>query len=206
MTDEGDDIEAMGRERSPRSPFISLSKAIDRAGKFLVDHDRHAVRVENAAATWGYASKSSGGRQTVATLLMYGLLHDTGSGKDRKVQLTNDAWRYFVDERQGERAQLLAKFALTPKIMAELWSAWGSKPPSDAECRSQLRIDLGFTRRQPMICWLSTATTSPTQGFRRIPRVRLTNSLSFGAILQLAFRKLQRRRCPHRRRGRTSAS
>lgn len=133
------------RERSPRSPFVTLRKALERAKEFFDEHDRHAVRVESATSSWGYAAKSSGGRQTVATLLMYGVLQDSGSGPDRKVQITDAAWRYLVDEREDQRVALVKQLALTPKIMKELWGAWGAKPPGDAECRSQLRIERGFT-------------------------------------------------------------
>lgn len=141
MTDS--DIEI--RERSPRSPFITLRKALERAREFYDANNRHAVRVDSATAAWGYASKSSGGRQTLATLIMYGLLQDSGSGADRKVQVTDSAWRYLVDEREEHRLAYLREFALAPKIMIELWKAWRDLPPSDAECRSQLRIERGFT-------------------------------------------------------------
>ena len=141
MTDT--DLEV--RERSPRSPFVTLRKALERAKELFDEHDRHAVRVESATSAWGYGAKSSGGRQTVATLLMYGILQDSGSGADRKVQLTDAAFRYLVDEREEQRASVVKQLALTPKIMSELWGAWGAKPPGDAECRSQLRIERGFT-------------------------------------------------------------
>jgi hypothetical protein len=133
------------RERSPRSPFVTLRRALDRAKELFDEHDRHAVRVESATSAWGYGAKSSGGRQTLATLIMYGILQDSGSGTDRKVQLTDAAFRYLVDEREEQRAAVIKQLALAPKIMNELWGAWGAKPPGDAECRSQLRIERGFT-------------------------------------------------------------
>ena len=133
------------RERSPRAPSLTLRKALERAGQFHAEHDRRLVRVESAIDAWGYATKSSGGRQALATLLMYGILQDTGSGNDRKVQLTDVAWRYFVDERPEQREAAIKQMAVAPPILGELWKAWGAKPPGDAECRSQLRIERGFT-------------------------------------------------------------
>jgi hypothetical protein len=133
------------RQRSPRSPFITLRKAIERADEFFRDHDRHAVRVDTATACWGYGAKSSGGRQTIATMILYELMQVSGSGQDRKVQLTENAWRYLVDERPEHRDPLLAKFALAPKVLSELWRVWGTKPPRDAECLRQLRSQRGFT-------------------------------------------------------------
>ena len=133
------------RERSPRAPIITLRKAVERAREFYELNKRHPVRVESAFASWNYKPKSSGARQTLATLIMYGILQDSGSGSDRKVQLTETAWRYVVDERPEPKAQALKAMALGPKIMAELWEAWGAEPPSDAECLAQLHIDRGFT-------------------------------------------------------------
>ena len=133
------------RERSPRYPSLTLSKALDRAAELNNEHGRHAVRVESAVEAWRYAPKSSGGRQTLATLLMYGILQDSGSGDDRKVQLTDLAWRYLTDERPEQRDAIVKQLAVTPKIMQELWGRWGHSPPGDSECRSQLKIEHHFT-------------------------------------------------------------
>lgn len=133
------------RERSPRAPIITLRKAVERAQEFYDVNKRHSVRVESAFAAWNYKPKSSGARQTLATLIMYGILQDTGSGADRKVQLTETAWRYLVDERPEPKTAALKAMAQAPKIMAELLDAWGSEPPSEAECLAQLHIDRGFT-------------------------------------------------------------
>lgn len=139
------DDETQTQSRSPRSPSVSLEKALERARELLKEHDRHWVRPQSAGAAWGYSEKSSGWRTTLASLLMYGILQDTGSGNDRKVKLTEDAWRYLVDERPEQRASIVKKLALSPKLMREIWGHWGSKPPGDAECRSQLRIERNFT-------------------------------------------------------------
>ncbi|HEY2709768.1 MAG TPA: hypothetical protein VGI95_17090 [Caulobacteraceae bacterium] len=139
------DPSSSARERSPRSPSLTLRKALDRAAQFFEANKRHAVRVESAVDAWGYGSKSSGGRQAIATLLMYGILQDSGSGADRKVQITDLAFRWLADERVDHQHDALKQIALKPKILAELWESWGAQPPSDAECRSQLRIERGFT-------------------------------------------------------------
>ncbi len=139
------DATVANRERSPRYPSLSLRSALERAAQLKAEHDRHTVRVDSAKDAWGYGSKSGGGRQALATLILYGILQDSGSGSDRKVQLTDTAWRYLVDERPDHRESVLKQLALTPKVMVELFNAWGTKPPGDAECRSQLRLERGFT-------------------------------------------------------------
>jgi hypothetical protein len=139
------DASGVQRERSPRAPTLSLRKALERAEVFYQEHKKHAVRVEDAVAAWNYGPKSSGGRQAIATLIMYGIFQDTGSAADRKVQLTDLALRWLIDERPEKRAEALRVIALKPKILADLWNTWGPEPPGDSACRSQLRLDWGFT-------------------------------------------------------------
>jgi hypothetical protein len=132
--------------RSPRAPILSLRKALERA-KALHDitKGRHPALAADAMRHWGYGAKSSGGLQTIATLKLYGLIEDTGSGEARKVQLTQQAVNYVVDERPEMLARARRDFALRPKIMETLWKLWDAEPPGDAVARSQLRVDLGFT-------------------------------------------------------------
>jgi hypothetical protein len=141
MTEES---EGGVRQRSRRSPVISLQKALERAEEFKKEHGAHAVRPPSAYKAWGYAEKSSGARQTLATLIMYGVLSDTGVGDERRVKLTEQAHRYLIDERPGERARIAQKMVLTPEVMLQLWQAWQANPPGDSECRSQLIFDYGF--------------------------------------------------------------
>ena len=76
---------------------------------------------------------------------MYRVMTDFGSGNDRKVQLTDLAWRYLVDQRPDKRQPLLREMVLSPDIMSEMWSEWGATPPGDSECHIQLVLDRGFT-------------------------------------------------------------
>jgi hypothetical protein len=133
------------KQSSPRYPFISLSKAIERADQFRLAAGSNAAFVTDARTAWGYGAKSSGGDQTTAALSYYGLLEDTGSGPARKLKLSDSALRYFKDERPEVRAQLLAEFARAPKAMGKLWDLWKHEPPSDSIARSILKVDLHYS-------------------------------------------------------------
>ena len=126
MTEES---EGGVRQRSRRSPVISLQKALERAEEFKKEHGAHDVRPPSAYKAWGYAElESSGARQTLATLIMYGVLSDTGVGDERRVKLTEEqAHRYLIDERPGERARIAQKMVLTPEVMLQLWQAMAGK-------------------------------------------------------------------------------
>lgn len=142
MADQEDD-DKKSRTRSPAYPFINLAAALKRAKEFYSKEQRNAASVKVAVKHWGYDEKSSGGKQTTAALINYGLMKDEGIGERRKVQLTQDALRVILDERpdSNERDQLIKKLALTPKINKELWAKWGHSLPSDGEIRHTLLVD-----------------------------------------------------------------
>jgi hypothetical protein len=140
-----DDTDTGLRQRSRRSPVLSLQKALERAEEFKKEHGTHAVRPASAYKAWGYAEKSSGARQTLATLIMYGIFVDSGIGEERRVKLSELAQRYLIDQRPAERAKIAQRMVLAPEVMLQLWEAWNSTPPGDSECRSQLIFDYGFT-------------------------------------------------------------
>jgi hypothetical protein len=130
--------------RSPQFPFISLEKAVERARVFEAEYKHHAARTANAAKLWGYAEKSSGGIQTVAALLGYGLMEVEGTLGDRKLRLTKAALTILKDERPGARPDALRTAALRPRVFAELWKAWGSERPPSVECISYLVLERHF--------------------------------------------------------------
>src|SRR5688572_24804114 len=96
------------KHRSPAYPFISLQKAVERAQTFYQIERRHAAPMGAAAKAWGYGEKSSGGLQTVSALKQYGLMLDEGEGDQRKVRLTDRAFRILLDEVKDSPARAAA--------------------------------------------------------------------------------------------------
>jgi len=133
------------KQSSPRYPFISLTKALERAEQLRKVAGTNMAFAADARASWGYAPKSSGGDQTIAALSYYGLLEDSGSGDARKVKLSDNAIRYLRDERPEVRAELSAKFVMLPKAMQRLWEEWKHEPPAENIARSLLKNDMGYS-------------------------------------------------------------
>jgi len=131
------------RTRSPEHPSINLETALKRAKQFYDIENRNAASLIVASKHWGYEPKSSGGLQTAATLISFGLLKDEGIGEKRKLQLNQIAIRILLDARPDspERAALIKQVALTPKIHKQLWEKWGASLPSDAQFRHTLIVD-----------------------------------------------------------------
>lgn len=104
---------------------------------------REAARIPAVGATWGYGPKSSGLQQTIGALKQYGLVEDSGSGDDRKIQITDLARKILADQRPGAREQALREAALRPRLFQE-YSRWFDDRPSDDHCISELTFDRGF--------------------------------------------------------------
>jgi hypothetical protein len=141
---ENDESDDKRRERSPSFPFIPLAKAIERARAMAEAHKRSPARIGAVGETWGYAPKSSGLLQTASALKAFGLLEDVGRGLDRKLQLSELAWRILRDTRPNAKEQAIKEAALRPKMIAEYVPHWVPDRPSDSHCISELHLDRGF--------------------------------------------------------------
>jgi hypothetical protein len=145
MADQNDEPKDR-KHRSPAYPFISLEKAVERAQEFYDKEHRHSAPPSAAAQHWGYATKSSAGMQTISALKQFGLLAYDGVGADRRVKLTERAFRILLDEVKDsqDRATALKQAALAPVLYAEMFKQWGVQLPSDETIRTFLRRDRGF--------------------------------------------------------------
>lgn len=132
------------KERSPSYPFISLRKAVDRAQSLYDGHRKEPTRLVALAETWEYSPSSSGLQQTVAAMKQFGLLEESGSGPDRKVQISDLARSILADLRPGVKEQAILEAAGKPRMIAEYLPKWLPKRPSDAHCISELIFDRGF--------------------------------------------------------------
>jgi hypothetical protein len=137
------DDEKRKRMRSPAYPYINLETAIKRAVQFYEKEVRNAAPVKVAVKHWGYEEKSSGGLQTAAALISFGLMRDDGTGDKRKLRLTDNALRIILDSREEseDRADAIRTAALTPKIHQQLWRKWGNNIPSTENFRHTLILE-----------------------------------------------------------------
>ena len=145
MTNEPITIKA-GRERSPAYPFIGLGEALERARQFHKIERKNSAPVQVAVKHWGYKEKSSGGLQTIAALKTFGLMEDVGSGKERKVKLSDFGLQIVQDERleSPERDNLIKRAALMPKIHSTLWNKYRAELPSPDNLAHELKTVYKF--------------------------------------------------------------
>jgi hypothetical protein len=133
------------RDRSPKFPYIGLSKALERIQVLYDKVKRYDARIADIAKDWGLSATSSSTDRTVAALQSFGLIDDSGSGENRKIKLTELAVRILADQRPGVREGLLSEAALKPPIISDYARKWTGGRPDETHALGQLQFDGGFT-------------------------------------------------------------
>ena len=133
----------MAKAKSINFPFIPLEKAVSRIIEVYDKEGRNPVAPNIAAEHWGYSSKSSGARQTIAALRAFGLIELVKGN----IQISEPALNNIIlDKRPNseERDNTLKEAAIKPKIFSEMWKKWGQGGlPSDANMAYFLTIEKG---------------------------------------------------------------
>ena len=137
------------RIRSPAYPGVSVKVALKKAEDFYQIEGRNQAFISVALGHWGYSPKSGNGLKLVAALASYGLVDASGSGKNRKVKLSELALRVLLDKRDGstEKNQLIQSIALKPKIHQKLWNLWGADLPSTDSMMHHLIFEESFNEK-----------------------------------------------------------
>lgn len=141
-----DQDEKKRRDRSPAFPYISLKESLDRLERFIAHYNKHPARVSNVAAVWGFSPASSSFVRNVASLRMFGLVDDIGSGEDKKIVASALGARIISDKRPGAREEGLRKAFENCDILMHYYRRWGKPRPPEHECISELTLDSNFTQ------------------------------------------------------------
>ena len=133
--------------RSPAYPAIDVQTALKRSQELYGKAQQHYSHIDSVAVHWGYKPGSGMTATTVAALIRYGFLVAEGTGKERRVRLTDLALDIIKDQRTNspERTQKLIKAAFSPEIHNEMHELYGDNLPSDADLLYELERKRGFT-------------------------------------------------------------
>ena len=123
-----------GKGRSPAYPSLTLAEAMEKAKALYEAEGRYAIPLSSAFKSWGYAAKSSGGREVRASLRYFGLITIEGDGDAAKVKLTDDALRVLIDQRedQSEKKAIIRRLALNPTAHKKIWGRFSEGIKSEA--------------------------------------------------------------------------
>lgn len=134
--------------RSPAYPYINVQKALEKTKALYEQEGDYPAPLSSATAAWDYSAKSSGARQTLATLKYYGLIEVLGDGDTRKVKVSDIARRILLDQREDdtEKKQLIRKVALNPTAHKTLYEQYSSGLASDGSVTHFLVFEAGFNQ------------------------------------------------------------
>lgn len=117
------------RPRSPNYPAINLSRSIEFAGKLDDKYGEHDVPVNLVHKIWGYKEYGGAGDQCVAAVKSFGLITVSGSGKERKIRITEVGRRIY--KKAPDSPVLLKKCALLPNVHKEIWEHYNGDLPNN---------------------------------------------------------------------------
>lgn len=177
MVDESSAEKKRRVGRSPAYPFIPVGKALDQARALYEQEGDYPAPLPSVFTVWGYGPKSSGARQTLATLKYYGLIDVQGDGDSRKVKISELARRVLLDQREDdtEKRRLIREIAMMPSAHKALYKAYPSGLPSDSNVSHHLIFDLSYNKEAARDL---LAEYKETASFARIyePLAHLDNS------------------------------
>lgn len=139
-------VEKKGRLRSPNYPAYTLQEGLERAKKLFATHLRRAVALEVAAQDWGISPTSGYISQLVAALSYYGLIETEGTKGERKIKISDLAYRVFIDKRPDsrDRENLIKEAALKPEIFRKLFEIYRDNLPADHALEFELVAEHKF--------------------------------------------------------------
>lgn len=114
--------------RSPSYPGIALATAVGRAETIYKEFGQYPVDLATITSRWDYKSPTTGPASvTYAALKKFGLLDETGKGKERTAKVSDLAVEILnPNPKQGEA---LARAALKPQIIKDWWGKYKLEPP-----------------------------------------------------------------------------
>jgi hypothetical protein len=108
------------KHRSPNFPVFDLGKAEEKIKLLFQAYRQFATPQDAMIVKLGYKAESSAGMQAVAALRAFGMMVDSGSGKDRKLTITDLGMKLALGH--PTRPELLKQAALFPKVHREIWT------------------------------------------------------------------------------------
>ncbi len=121
------------KTRSPNFPAVSLEKSLSWAQTLFDKYARNPIAAEIAIKALNYSPKSSHGLQATAALAAYGLVQVEGLGADKKIAVSDLAFKILADKRNfsPEREAAIREAALKPSIFQKIIEHYPQSLPAD---------------------------------------------------------------------------
>lgn len=132
--------------RSPNYPGYSLERCIELVGVLYDTFKRTLNPHKVATEAIGFSPKSSAGMQVMASLSYYGLINVEGTGPNRRVSVSDLAFKIIIDKRpeSKERASAIKAAALNPAFFKKIKEFYGGQIPNDNSLEYDLTTKFKF--------------------------------------------------------------
>lgn len=136
--EQDSDNNGVSKSRGPAYPYVDLPGALKRLDQIIGAglSTKQTVAPEAMYGFWQMGVKSSSARQTLAALKYFGLVEYVGTGRERRVKLTDRAMILAHDKSptSARRISALREAALLPDIFGEIYSEKGGPflPPRES--------------------------------------------------------------------------
>lgn len=133
------------RVRSPSYPSVDLETAVQKLQAMYKFTHRTPVLITVLLPHWGFESATSAnGMKLVAALKSYGLIDDHGQKENRKISITENAFKMLnVVKDSPEHKKLVQEAALSPEMYRHMWEYYDELPHFEA-IKSHLVVEKKF--------------------------------------------------------------
>jgi hypothetical protein len=138
---------ATKRDRSPNFPCVPLKTAVERLVAFEKYFGRHPAPIGKIGLSWGLKENSDQASQVVSAMRYYGLIDYQGNPPVRQAVIAEPGRLYLRAQQESIKQQVLAKAALTPRMINKFWGVWGADRPPDPIAIDDLTLHNGFSER-----------------------------------------------------------
>jgi hypothetical protein len=141
-----DELQPKKKMRSPNFPVLSLEKSIELSRVLYEKYGLSAVAYEVAVKGLNYSPKSSSGLQLVGALSAFCLIEVTGSGAEKRIKLSDIAYRIIEDKRiiSPERDEAIKEAALSPTIFRKIKEDFPDRLPPTDSLSHELKFKYSF--------------------------------------------------------------
>lgn len=137
------------RVRSPNYPGYSLERCLELVSLLYENFKKTSNAFAVVTKGVGFSPTSSSGLQVMASLSYYGLINIEGTGINRRVSISDLAYKIIIDKRpeSKDREGAIKEAALNPAFFKKIKEFYGNQIPNDSSLEFDLLSKFKFNPR-----------------------------------------------------------
>lgn len=134
------------RVRSPNYPGYSLERCLELVSVLYENFKRTSNAFAVVTKGIGFSPTSSSGLQVMASLSYYGLINIEGTGINRRISISDLAYKIIIDKRpeSKDRESAIKEAALNPAFFKKIKEFYKNQIPNDSSLEWDLTSKFKF--------------------------------------------------------------